>query len=361
MAHGRFLTAVGILAGLVLVGFVALKAELPVQFSRPCRLMPQAEWMLLRTGPDTFEARLLDRRSGNQQEFDLFRFARGDLVHFALSPGMVPGAAVGAGSVVAHLRSHEHQTVLDQLHMELREVEAGLRAAETGAKSEIVAQARSEIQAARALLAQKEAEYRRAVDLRDTGVLSQADYELAESEYQQARAGVAVTENQLQAVEVGEKDEILAIYRAQADLLQQRIRDAEVRAEAETIRCPIAGEVATLQGDSALLRIVSVDTLYALSPVSPSRAERLAAGQAATVRPMARSQGACSGQVVSIDRHAATIDGRTFFWVSVVVPNTERPLCPCIRGTLRFSGKKVSLLAWLSDRLRHAGDRTLGI
>lgn len=360
MSHGRFITLMGILAILILAVFFSTRIHLAVRFTRPCRLLAQAEWLLLQTGPDTFEARLLDRRNGNRQKIDLFRFQRGDVVHFSLSPGVVPGAAIPAGQEVARLDSYESRMVLEQLGPQLQEAQAGFRASKTGAKSEVIAQARSQVEAALAESNRRVSEFERAVSLRQQGVVSQAEYERAEARCQQAQAELDAVRNQLLAAESGEKEAVIEGWRARIRLLKQQIEDAQGRIEAQRIRCPIDGEVATLQADTALVRVTSLDTLYAIAPLSPSRAGRIGPGQTAWIMPMGIQGRGFPGRVVRVDRHAAAQAGRTFFWATVAVPNLEGQLAAGIRGRLRFHGERVSLLAWITDRLRHASDRSLG-
>lgn len=360
MTHGRFVTAAVIVAVAILLAFVALRVRLPIEFERPGRILAQAEWLLLKTGSDTFEARQCDRRHGERRQFDLYRFERGDLVRFSLAESIIPGALVAAGDVVAHLYSHATQTLLDQLSLELREAEAGLQAAATGEKAAVVAQARSDLAGAEALLGQKRSEFRRSEGLHTLGVVSQATFESAESELRQAEATVAAAQGRLRAAEAGEKAEIVEVYHARVELLRRQLQDACARAAADTIRVPIAGEIVTLQGDSALVRVADVDTVYVVAPVSPSRAEWLRPGQSVVFDPLPRTQKPVSGEVVAIDRQAAVVAGRTFFWVTAAVPNPGGQLRPGVTGDLRFRGERVALLHWVLDRISHASDRALG-
>lgn len=358
MSHSRFITAAGIVAAVVLLAFVALKAHLPVQFSQRCQLLPQAEWLLMQTDPDTFEARLTDHHSGTQQNFDLFRVRGGDYVRFSMARDLPPGTPVTAGDAVAYIRSLSAQSNLDQIQYELQEAEAELRAAETGEKDDVIAQARGEMAAARALLTQAEADFKRSEELRNAGVLSQAEFEIASGRFDEARGQVEAAESALRAAEAGEKEEVVAVYQATVEVLRRRLADALIRTSAETIRTPIGGYVATLESDTALLRIADVDTLYAVAPVPVSRCGWLRPGQPATVK--IAVTGTADGQLVAIDYHAGVAGGRTFFWVTAAIPNQDGRLRPGTRGELHFRGDKTTLLGWVVDRLRHAGDRTLG-
>ncbi|MCK4304640.1 MAG: hypothetical protein KAY24_10425 [Candidatus Eisenbacteria sp.] len=361
MSHGRFISLMGIAGACVLGFFVLTWIQLPIRFTRPCRLFPQAEWLLLMAQPDTFEARLLDRREGNSQQIDLMRFERGDLVQFALMSGIVPGAIIPPGKEVARLDSYENRETLEELQPMLLEAEASLRVAETGAKQEILARVQSEIEAARAYLVRMESEFRRTTALWEQGVVSDAELERVEAEYRQAQAELEVVQNDLRAVKAGEKSAVIEAWQARVELLRQQTKNAQGRLAAESIRCPISGEVVTLEGDTALVRVASLDTLYAVAPVAPSRVGTLQPGQIAVVLPLGFKGKSLHGWIARVDRHATTQAGRTFFWVTVAVPNPEHRMIAGVKGEVRFRGRKVSLLAWLADKLAHASDRTLGV
>lgn len=360
MSHGRFLSLVGVVALLTLVIFASTWIHLGIRFDRPCRLFPKQEWVVLQTDPDAFEARLMDRRNSNRQQIDLYRFDRGDLVRFRLSDGLSTGAKLAAGAEVARFESILNRQLFDQLRPQLEEAEANVRAASTGQRAEVVALARSEIAAAEAERDRLDAEYERSRTLHSQGLLSDAMFESIEAQFRQAEANLQTAKNSLRVAEVGEKTEIVEAWQAKRDALRQMIADAGGRLEADRVRCPIAGEVVTLQGDSALVRVAALDTLFAVAPVPPSRVGTLAPGQSAAVTPMGTSPQRLEGQVVQVDGQASTVLGMSFYWVTVAVPNPERLPVAGVRGKVEFRGQRVTLLGWLSDRLRHAGDRTLG-
>jgi hypothetical protein len=360
MSHGRFVSMIGILAVLVLAIFVSTWIHLEIRFTRPCRLFPQREWVLLQTQPDTFEARLLDRSAGNRQQIDLYRYRRGDFVQFSLNGAVAPGARVAAGGEVARLDSYVNRQTLEQLRPQLAEAEANLRAASTGEREEVIAQAQSEVAAAAAARDRIAGEHERAQALWEKGAVSDADNEDAAARFREAEAELDAAHNRLRVAEVGEKAAIVEVWQARRDRLRQMITDAEDRVGADRIHCPIDGEAVLVQGDSALLRVAALDTLYALAPVPPSRVNVLAPGYDATVRPLGAPSSGLPGRVVHIDDQASTIKGLSFYWVAVAVPNPDRLAVAGVRGTVAFRGDRVSLLGWLSDQIRHAADRSLG-
>ncbi len=360
MSHRHFLTAAGVLAILIVVAFLATEIELGIRFSRPCRLLPQTEWLLLKPQSDTFETRLLDRRAGNRKQIELFQFERGDQVRFSIAPEIVPGETLPAGSEVARLDSHRNRQLLAELGPQLEGAEAELRAALTGAKTELIAQARGQMEAARALNDQMAAEFRWTLSLWEQGLASEAVRERVAAQQRKAQADLAAAQSWLEAAEAGEKDAIIAAGQARIDLFKSQITEARRRVAAERICCPIGGEVVTLEADTALVRIAGLDTLYAVAPVPTSRAMRLGPGMEAVVHPIGTSGGGLPGTVARVDRHATAQNGLTFFWVTVAVPNPGHTTPAGIRGTVHFVGERVTLLAWLSDRIRHAADRSLG-
>jgi HlyD family secretion protein len=360
MSHERILTIGGFLAALIATLLLSLWIRLPLEFTRPCRLLPSAEYLLMQTGADTFEARLIQRDQGERRSFNVYRYQRGDLVRFTLNASVRDGARVAAGDEVAYLHSHTSRAQREALALELHEAEAELLVVATGEKSEVIAQARGEANAAEALLAQRKAELERTTRLHAAGLLSDAEYESAASLLAQAQAKFSASQGKLDAAIAGEKAPIVEAQRAHVELLRGRLREAEQLMAAETLHAPFTGEVIVVPTDSALVRIASIDTLYAFAPVPPSRATHLREGNGAEIRTTGTRE-PLRGFVVDVDCEASEVRGRSFFWATVAVPNPGGLVRPGVLGALRFTGERVTLFAWFVDRLRHAGDRTLGV
>ena len=150
MSHRHFIMTVGVVAALILLVMTSTWVRFGMRFTRPCLVFPQSEWILQKTQPDTFEARLLERQKGDRQQIDLYRFERGDRVHFSMTPDLTPGKVVAAGSEVAWFDSYQMRSALEELRPQLVEAEANLAAASTGEREEMVALARSEVDATQA-------------------------------------------------------------------------------------------------------------------------------------------------------------------------------------------------------------------
>jgi multidrug efflux pump subunit AcrA (membrane-fusion protein) len=360
MSHSRLITLFGIVAFIILIVYGASLINADIRFTQPCRFFSQREWTFLRSGPDVFEVHLTDRRDVDRNQIDLFHIERGDMVRVTLAEGITPGEQVYPDQIVAHLDSRENQRRLDQYQPQLIEANAELRQAQTGAKEEIIAQARSTVDAARARRQIAESSYERAETLRRDGLLSDAEYEQFEAERNVAYAELSEAESNLLAVETGEKSTVIDAWQARVDLLRQQVTEAESRVAAGQIHCPIAGEIVTLQGDTVLVRIADIDTLYAIAPVSPSRVGRLTVGQRAVISIPGRIGSGITGRLVHVDQQATNCGGRCLFWATVAVPNDERLLAPSGTGQVRFFGENVSLLTWVMDLFANASDQTIG-
>ncbi len=361
MSHRHFIMTVGVVAALVLLVLTSTWVRFGMRFTRPCRVFPQSEWILQKTEPDTFEARLLERGKGDRQQIDLYRFERGDLVRFGMAPDLTPGLIVPAGSEMAWFDSHETRSALEELRPQLLEAEANLRAASTGERDELVALARSEVDAARAEHDRLSTEYERAQQLLEQGLVSNEAFDLAKALERTAEADLQAAQLRLEVAQVGEKEAVIAGWRAHRDWLKQRIDIAAERLEENRVRCPIQGEIVTLQGDSALVRVAAMDTLYAIAPVSPSRAQTLAAGQTAIVKTDGMGSRRFEGWVSRVDRQVSSVHQQSVVWVTVAIPNPGRASVAGMKGNVEFRGEKITLLAWLTDRLRHTMDHTLGV
>lgn len=361
MSHRHFIMTVGVVAALILLVMTSTWVRFGMRFTRPCLVFPQSEWILQKTQPDTFEARLLERQKGDRQQIDLYRFERGDRVHFSMTPDLTPGKVVAAGSEVAWFDSYQMRSALEELRPQLVEAEANLAAASTGEREEMVALARSEVDATQAEHDRLTTEFARSEQLLTQGLVSDEEFDLAKALHRTAQADLQASQLRLAVAQVGEKEAVIAAWRARRDWLQQRIDDASERLEGNRVCCPIRGEIVTLQGDSALVRVAAVDTLFAIAPVSPSRAQTIAAGQTAIVKTQGAGSHRFEGWVARVDRHASSVQRQTVVWVTVAIPNPDRAPVAGMRGSVEFRGERVTLLAWLTDRLRHTMDHTMGV
>jgi biotin carboxyl carrier protein len=360
MTHRQTITTTGVAAVLVLAFIASTWIRLEIRFSHPCRLFAHSEWTLLESDTDTFEGRLLDRAAGNRHLIDRYQFARGDRVRFQMASNVISGAFVEAGEEVARFDSFDCTRALAELQPRLEEAEADLLAALTGEREELIALARSELAAAEAAHARSRAEYERTQHMHTRQLVSDGAWELMEASHRQTAAEAEAARHRVRAAEAGEKEAIVAACQARCRLIRQQIDDATDRLAGNRVRCPIRGQVVTLQRDSVLVRVAAVDTLYAIAPISISRRELLSPGRPARIHAPTLSDSPLVGRVAHIDRLADTIQGMTLIWVTVAVPNPERHSLAGLKGTVEFRGEKVTLLAWLRDRFEHTMDHSLG-
>ena len=115
MSRGRLFSILGITVVLALVVCAFVAIDLPIRFTYTCRLLAQAEWVLLKTGPDTFEAHLRAANPTRPERIDLYRFQRGDRVRFQLTDGIDAQRELLPGQEVAHLHSEAQQQELEEL------------------------------------------------------------------------------------------------------------------------------------------------------------------------------------------------------------------------------------------------------
>ncbi len=357
MSHRRLIALSGMVAAIILLVYTASLIQTDINFATTCLLYPEREWLLCRPDLDTFETQLFDRRHEDQRKIDLYKSERGDVIQFSLIEGVSPGSQIRSGQEVACISSLDDQVVLEQLHPRLLEAEAELRQARTGAKEEILQQARSVVAAAEARLAGATAVFDRTRRLFTEGLCSQADFDRDRAEFIEAQADLESFASSLRVLETGEKSAVIDAWQARVDLLHQQIKSAEESIAAGIIRSGISGEVVTLNSDSVLVRVADLDTLYAVAPISPIRVERLGIGQTTYISGISTTQGDIAGRVVRIDRMATVYAGRSYFWATVAIPNPDQTLAAGSLGQIRFRGKRVSLLVWLMDHFANASDQ----
>src|SRR5439155_8920654 len=103
-------------------------------------------------------------------------------------------------------------------------------------------QARNELAESEEQLRKMYADFKRAQDLRGTG-LSAADYEQAEMSYRAQEQRVARLKKALELMELGPREERIAAAKADFEAAKARLRKAEWRLANCTIRAPVSGTI----------------------------------------------------------------------------------------------------------------------
>jgi len=202
------------------------------------------------------------------------------------------GETVAAGTVIVRQHSARLEARRDQLEAELAQASARLDEVLRGPRPELVAADRARLSGAVAELADARADLARVGELRQRGLVPQADLDQAQARHGRARATRDEAARLLEAAVSGSTREEIAQARHRVEAADAALRAQQIELDRLQLLAPVAGLVETLPFElgerppvGATL-VVLLDTARAYARIyvpEPYRA-RIAPGDRITVR-----------------------------------------------------------------------------
>ncbi|MEA5446325.1 efflux RND transporter periplasmic adaptor subunit [Gammaproteobacteria bacterium AB-CW1] len=236
-----------------------------------------------------------------------------------------------------------------QVIARLDDEEFGQEAAEARAAMEV---ARAQLEDARARRTVQEREYQRLADLREQGLASESEYDLAQSEFEAATANVTVSHAQLAQREA-------ALRRAELRQSYATVR-AEWNGGADGTRVVgerFVDEGSNIAANEAIISVLDISSLRAVTSIVDRDFARLRTGQQVEIRSDAWPGEIFEGQVSRIapQLREDTRQAR----VEIEVPNEDGRLSPGFFVNLSINVEEISDARVVPrDALtRHSGER----
>ncbi len=222
------------------------------------------------------------------------------------------GDRVERGQVLAEIENDDYRARVAAAKAELAQREAELRRTVNGARTQERREAEASMQAAKAVLDNAKSEAERRRGLADRSVISRDEAERYERAYQVALAQYAQAAEHFALIDAEAREEDRA--RAEAEVASARAQLAEARAflEKSYIRAPIngvilrklrhTGESVSTQFDSPVITMADDSTLRVRLDVDESDVSKLQVGQRAYVTAEAYGTHPFWGRVIRVGR-----------------------------------------------------------
>jgi HlyD family secretion protein len=153
------------------------------------------------------------------------------------------GLRVKKGEILAQLEDTDYQADHARATAALELAKQALLELERGNRPEEIAQAREELAESEAQLTEAEAQYKRSTELHNRNVLSQQDFDTAESRYRAMLRRVERLRYALKLMEKGPREERIAMARAQVQQSEAELAKAKWKLDNCTIHAPISGTI----------------------------------------------------------------------------------------------------------------------
>jgi hypothetical protein len=293
-------------------------------------------FVLMSPNPGGFTWNLLDARPAGNQTPVLHRhvqFDRAELVELTLAPDLATGTTVVAGQQLAVIGSPALVRRLNELKAERDGLVAELALLRAGGRPEEVAEAERRLELAEARRVGERANLERTRSLRQEGLASDTDLEMAQLRDESLRLDVELAKAQLAAVRGVARPEALEVLDAQIAGLDARLSELETMSEAYLIRTPIPG-ILELGGATEIVRVHDLDTVYLRIPILQGARYRIDVGNRVLFRTPACPGKRFEGAIVDVGEHAINLNGRQIFWGSARVDNPEHLLRAGMTGSV---------------------------
>ncbi len=330
----------------VLIALLVLPIRIPYSVTVYGRLLPEREWVLVRTDNGQLTSLVRSNGSGVVEQYSVTEPVRGDAMQFVLAPGLMSAVSVQKGDTVGWLTSPELAQQLTALEGALDVAHAMVASARSGDKPAVVQQARDAVTQARAAFDEQQHWHARQTELHAKNILSDEEFELSRDRLEVLRAGVAVAQSQLDAVTSGLKAEDVRQSEVRAAALESEIAAVRARMNRFTHIAPLSGELRHPHAADTLLAVQDRSALVLLLPVNVCDCARLREGDRIEFDvPLTALTG--TAVIRRIDKRVEYVQGNPVSIVSAEAAGDTEALQPGLIARCRVQAPPIGIPAYL--------------
>jgi len=252
------------------------------------------------------------------------------------------GDEVSADQPLARLDDRLLTAQYEQAGGALAQAEAALQMAENGTRPEQIAQARAQAAAAKAKPQQVEADYQRAQQLFDQGVISGQALDIAVSGYEQARQALVSAEEQLAMAQQGPREEEIAQARAAVQQTSGALMLAETQLAYATLTAPSAGVVVMRQLEPGMtvspgvpvIEIANLHELEVWTEIPEGDLTQIQVGDEAEITFPTAEDIIDTGRIISVAPNAQPMTRG--FPVKIELPDANQAVVPGMVALISF-------------------------
>ncbi len=287
------------IVAVVLAGVLALPIQVPYTISTMGKVLPAAEWVLVRDQGGSIGTLLRDHVTGTVRNSDVHHFERGDAVRYELNPALRSQARIDEGDTVLHIRSNETRRQLAALSGQVAAARSEVALHASGEKDAVVDGAERKLARAVERARQQQRSLERLQALRERQLIAEQELEDAASQLDIFQAEAAIAQAELEVVRTGSKREQLDLAETTAEARLQEMRTLSDRLSMQTILAPISGVAVRSYGSDTLLTIRDTSAVVIVMPVAWGDFPVLRANQPVRIQ-FDRASTALEGRVIEI-------------------------------------------------------------
>jgi hypothetical protein len=241
MKFNRRIVLLIILILAIILLFLPIKVY--YSFDSAALVFSSKEWNLKRGADDSYISELLDHETNGISNLLSYKFERGDVAEVHIRKNLESGNYVTTGDTIAVIHSFFIENEIIRLKNLKQIEEAALRMTETGEKQTLIDQAKQRQEFARQQLDLAIKNYERQRKLYLDSIISQAEFDIYENQYQSAKINVQIANKELLSFETGAKSEEIDYISQKIDSYENEIQTLEKMQDQYFIQPPLDGVI----------------------------------------------------------------------------------------------------------------------
>ena len=265
---------------LLLIGLLAIIALfLPIKvhysFQATSLVYPAKEWYLKKAADDSYVSELHDFEADVISHMIAYKFERGDISELHIDTKLATDDFVQKGDTVAYIHSYLIENDIVRLR-NLCEVEkASISVSNTGAKQELIDEAKQEYEFALLKLDLEEKNFKRQQKLYQDSIISEADFEIVENNFNLAKVNVQIAESELITLQTGKKTEEINLIYQKIDSYNNQIENLEKLMDQYYIKPPISGKLRYSTSNDGIITVSDTGRYILKIPVKVNNVQYL--------------------------------------------------------------------------------------
>jgi hypothetical protein len=344
--HLYFLLTLGLFLILAVLSFI----KIPFSIKVPGQVLPVKEWLLTKSTAGNLIQTLINHQFNIIEDYSVMQIERGDFIHFQLHEKKYLDRKIGRGDTIGIFSSSELKRELARLKGELAVERSLLAYYLTGEKPSVVEEAKKQLEYASKNVEEQEKIYRRQNDLFNKGLISEQEFELAQSALELFRVEMGRARAQLAVVSSGAKESQIQYSQNRVQALQDEINTLNNRFQHFTIIAPISGKLVGTKLTDTILVALDTSSYVVKMAIKLQDLPEVYQGSTVEIRP-SNSDVTEKSKLYNLGTAVNMINGRQVVYGLALIDSLKNPINLGNLVECKIIGNRISVLNYLFKQL----------
>lgn len=327
------------LVAVLTLGVIFLPIEVDLKVSSMGKVFPVRELNLIRSQDDKIVMVARDNLGGVVTFYQVINFERGDAVKLIFSRQFKIGDKITIGDTIGRVISAEMEYQLVKLNGLVQMEMATLDVLKTGAKEELIRELENRLAYAEQQVNAQRKIFERLKVLHEKNLISQQEYEAAESTLKLYEINFDIVKAQLEAFKTGAKPEEIRAVEIKIKALNDEINALMRKLNSFYLLSPINGIVFKFSSSDTIISVADESDYVIISPFKAGLIHEIREGQKVEV---ISPQGILNGKIFGIDSYTYFVNGQENIFARIKIDRKGKLAlnsfvkCKVIIGKLKF-------------------------